>query len=100
LVVSIPLDTHDEIHGLWRGVGIDRPDALRHGPAIVARVELRLRRLSATVDVLGFLLASAAKATGVPIVVAAAAFLCALSQATNRWADELVEFLDGGANAS
>jgi hypothetical protein len=95
LIVSIPVDAHDEVHGLWRGVGIDRPDAVRRGPALVARFEVRFRRLSATVDVVGGLLASAANATGVPIVVATAVFLCALSHALQQWADECAEFLDG-----
>jgi hypothetical protein len=95
LSVSIPLAAHDEIHGLWRAVGIDRTDALLAGPRAVAGVELRLRRLAPTLEVVAGLLTAAACVAGASpiIVVAVGAFLFVLAVQVERWANELADHL-------
>ena len=90
---EIPRETHDEIRGLWRGVGIDTPEGLLPGPTQVSKVELGLRRLAPTLDVAAALLAGVACCASAPIVAAVAAFLFLLSVHVERWSNELADFL-------
>jgi hypothetical protein len=80
---------HDEIHGLLRGLGMDRPADLLEGPAPVARVELRLRRVAVTLDVLGFGLFASQQ----PWLAAIGLFLIGLGAACEAWAAELATWL-------
>jgi hypothetical protein len=98
LLFNIPRISHDEIHGLWRGAGMDRPDALLPGPVPIAQAELRWRRLAPTLEVAGGLLVvvAAIGGAGGPIVIAVAAFLFLLSAHAERWANELADYLTKG----
>jgi hypothetical protein len=84
------LEHHDEIHGLLRGLGLDRPSDLLDGPAPVAAVELRLRRTAVTLDVIGI----GVVASGQPWLVAIGLFLIALGTACDAWAAELAAWLN------
>jgi hypothetical protein len=97
LLFTIPRGTHDDIHRLWRAARIDDRDALLAGPVLVARNELRLRRLGPTLQTAAVLLLGAVVcgASG-PIVLAVAAFLFLLAGHVDGWANELADHLANG----
>ncbi len=92
LTIAIPRDVHDEIHAMWRGLGIDTPGDLLAGPAPVARVELQLRRIASTLDVVDRACREA-RPDAESLHLAVWGFLPLLSAWLQLSADELAAFL-------